>query len=238
MNVKSSYLVGLTIYQLAIHHLYIHTVHTLPTTYSSSFQLLSAIAVTEKLIHILMETQLKEVEVVNRSLNFSGKDLAVRLFALTLTLVAAVLLGVNKETKTVSVTLVSSLPPIDLPVTAKWTQMSAFVYFVIANAIACTYGATSLLIILVTRGRNKVVSLMITILDLVMVGVLFSAVGATGSVGLIGYKGNSHVNWDKVCNVFDKFCHQISMALFMSFAGGIAYFVLIVLSTLKLHNKF
>lgn len=75
-----------------------------------------------------METQLKEVEVVNRSSNFSGKDLAVRFLALTLTLVAAILLGVDKETKTVSVTLVSSLPPIDLPVTAKWTQMSAFVY--------------------------------------------------------------------------------------------------------------
>lgn len=108
----------------------------------------------------------------------------------------------------------------------------------IANAIACTYGATSLMLILVTRGRSQVVSLMITVLDLVMVGLLFSAVGATGSVGLIGYKGNAHVKWDKVCNVFGKFCHQISMALFLSFAGSIAYFVLIVLSTLKLHKKF
>ncbi|KAI3821930.1 hypothetical protein L1987_09506 [Smallanthus sonchifolius] len=185
-----------------------------------------------------METEFKEVEVVNRKSSFNSKDLTVRLLALALTLVAAVLLGVSKETTTVSITLVSSLPPVDLPVTAKWTQMSAFVYFVIANAIACSYGATSLILILVTRGRNKLVSLTVTILDLVMVGLLFSTIGATGSIGLIAYKGNSHVQWDKVCNVFGKFCNQIAVALFLSFAGSIAYLVLIVLAALKLHKKF
>ncbi|KAI7734127.1 hypothetical protein M8C21_033190 [Ambrosia artemisiifolia] len=185
-----------------------------------------------------METQFKDVEVVNRSSTFKSKDLAVRLLALALTLVAAVLLGVNKQTTTVSITLVTSLPPVDLPVTAKWNQMSAFVYFVIANAIACSYGATSLILILVTRGRNKLMSLLVTVLDLVMVGLLFSAIGATGSIGLIGYNGNSHVRWDKVCNVFGKFCHQVAIAVFLSFAGSIAYLLLIVIASLKLHNKF
>ncbi|KAD4384940.1 hypothetical protein R6Q59_010931 [Mikania micrantha] len=183
-----------------------------------------------------METQFKEVEVVNRKTSFTVKDLAVRLLALALTLVATVLLGVDKETTTVSVKLVSSLPPVDLPVTAKWTQMSAFVFFVIANAIACSYGAASLILILVTRGRNKLVPIMVTILDLVMVGLLFSGVGATSSIGVIAYKGNSHVQWDKVCNVFDKFCQQVAIAIFMSFAGGIAYLLLIVLAALKLHK--
>ncbi|MFS8002809.1 putative casparian strip membrane protein [Helianthus anomalus] len=185
-----------------------------------------------------METELKDVKMVNTKSSFNSKALIVRLLALTLTLVAAVLLGVDKQTTTVSLTIVTSLPPVDLPVTAKWNHMSAFVYFVIANAIACSYGATSLIVILVTRGKNKLVSLMVTVLDLVMVALLFSAIGATGSIGLIGYNGNSHVHWDKVCNVFGKFCHQVAISVFLSFAGSIAYLLLIVLAALKLHDKF
>ncbi len=179
------------------------------------------------------------VEVMNgRRSSFARVDLVVRFFALALTLIAAILVGLDKQTASVSLTLVSLLPPVRLPVTGKWNYMSAFVYFVIANAISCFYVAVSLLLILARRGRHKLVSLTITILDLVMVALLFSAVGATGSVGLIGFHGNSHVQWDKVCNVFDKFCHQFVIALFLSFAGCIAYVVLIVLAVLHLHKKF
>nr|XP_043609328.1 CASP-like protein 1E2 [Erigeron canadensis] len=185
-----------------------------------------------------METQSKDIEVINRRSMFNGKDLVVRLLALTFTLVAAIVLGVNKETTTVSMTLVQSLPPVDLPVTAKWTHLSAFVYLVIANSIACLYAATSMMLILVTRGKHKLVSLVIIILDLVMVALLFSAVGATGAVGLIGYKGNSHVQWDKVCNVFGKFCHQVATALFLSFAGSLMYLMLVVIAALNLHKKY
>ncbi|KAK9079899.1 hypothetical protein SSX86_001573 [Deinandra increscens subsp. villosa] len=182
-----------------------------------------------------METQFKEVEVVNNSWK---SNFTVRFLALALTLVAAVVLGVNKETTTVSVTIVQSLPPVDLPVTAKWTDMSAFVYLVIANTIACSYGAASVILLLVTRGRNKLVSLTVTILDLVMVVLIFSGIGGTASVGVIAYSGNSHVQWDKVCNMMDKFCHQVAIALFFSFAGGITYLLLIVLAALKLYKKF
>ncbi|CAI9289217.1 unnamed protein product [Lactuca saligna] len=188
-----------------------------------------------------METEYKEkekeVNVSNRNSSFNYKELVFRLLALSLTLVAAVVLGVDKQTTTVSLTLVPSLPPVDLPVTAKWTDLSAFVYLVIVNAIACAYAAISLVILLVTRGRNKLVSLILLMLDLMMVVLLFSAIGATGSVGLIGYQGNSHVQWEKVCNVFDKFCHQVAIAVFLSFAGSITYLLLILLAAVTLHNK-
>lgn len=80
-------------------------------------------------------------------------------------------------------------------------------------------------------------SLILLMLDLMMVVLLFSAIGATGSVGLIGYQGNSHVQWEKVCNVFDKFCHQVAIAVFLSFAGSITYLLLILLAAVTLHNK-
>ncbi|KAJ9556231.1 hypothetical protein OSB04_010845 [Centaurea solstitialis] len=186
-----------------------------------------------------MQHKEEDVEVVDngRRSSFDRMDMVVRFLALALTLVAAVLVGLDKQTATVSLTLVPSVPPIRVPATGKWTYMSAFVYLVIVNAISCFYAAVSLLLVLARRGRHKLVSLTVTILDLVMVGLLFSALGATASIGLIGFQGNSHVHWDKVCNVFDKFCHQIVIALFLSFAGSIAYLVLIVLAVLHLHKK-
>ena len=51
----------------------------------------------------------------------------VRLLAFVLTLVAAVLFGLDKQTKVVPVQLNASLPPINVPVSAKWHYLSAFV---------------------------------------------------------------------------------------------------------------
>ncbi|KAI3713762.1 hypothetical protein L1987_72348 [Smallanthus sonchifolius] len=164
-------------------------------------------------------------------------DLAVRVLALVLTLAAAVVLGVNKQTTTVPITIVPSLPPVNMPVTAKWLHMSAFVYFVIANAIACFYTTVSLIITLATKGGIKKVSIMVTILDVVVVAILFSAIGASGAVGLIGYQGNSHVQWQKVCNVFDKFCHQVTAAMVLSFFASMAYLLLVVLVVFHVYKK-
>lgn len=55
-------------------------------------------------------------------------ELGLRVVALSLTLAAALMVGVDKETKIVSVTIAPSLPALHVPVTAKWSYMSAFVY--------------------------------------------------------------------------------------------------------------
>lgn len=107
----------------------------------------------------------------------------------------------------------------------------------IANAIACSYTTVSLILTFATKGGNKNVSLMVTILDLVVVALLFSAIGATSGVGLIGYKGNSHVQWQKVCNVFDTFCRQVAAAMVLSFIGSIAYLLLVVFAVINVYKK-
>ncbi|XP_076908586.1 CASP-like protein 1E2 [Bidens hawaiensis] len=164
-------------------------------------------------------------------------DLVVRVLALVLTMTAAVVLGVNKQRTTVAITIVQSLPPVNMPVTAKWLHMSAFVYFVITNAIVCAYTTISLIVTLATKGGTKKVSAMVTILDLVMLALLFSAIGASGAVALIGYQGNSHVQWQKVCNVFDKFCHQVAAAMALSFIASVAYLLLIVMAIFNVYKK-
>jgi hypothetical protein len=43
-----------------------------------------------------------------------------------LTLAAAIVLGVDKQTKVVPIKIVDTLPAINLPVSAKWHYLSAF----------------------------------------------------------------------------------------------------------------
>ncbi|KAK2992036.1 hypothetical protein RJ640_014897 [Escallonia rubra] len=110
-------------------------------------------------------------------------------------------------------------------------------YFVVANAIACSYAAVSLLLTLASRGGKKNVALMIIILDLVMVALLFSGNGAATTAGLLGYQGNKHVQWNKVCNMFGKFCNQVAAAIAMSMLASLAFLLLVLLAALNLHKK-
>lgn len=67
-----------------------------------------------------------EVRVANKRGMVSCEYL-LRLLALALTLSAAVILSVDKQTKLVTIKIVDTLPPITLAVTAKWHYLSAFV---------------------------------------------------------------------------------------------------------------
>lgn len=179
----------------------------------------------------------KEV-VVAKKKTLRISDLLLRFMALALTLAAAVTVALDKQTKVVPISLVPSLPPLNVPVTAIFHDLSAFTYFVVANCITCAYGVLSLILILANRGkRNGVLAMVIIILDLVMVALLASSLGAATAVGVLGLQGNEHVHWDKVCNVFGKFCHQVAGAVVVSFLGSISYLFLVMLAVLDLHHK-
>ncbi|XP_058731527.1 CASP-like protein 1E1 [Vicia villosa] len=157
-------------------------------------------------------------------------ELILRLLAFVLTLAAAIVIGTDKQTKVVPIKIADSLPPFNVPVSAKWHYLSAFVYFMVANAIACAYGAISMLLTFLNRGNSKVLlGTLITMLDTLMVALLFSGNGAAAAVGLLGYNGNSHVRWSKVCDVFDKFCHQVAASIILSLLGSLAFLLLIVI---------
>jgi len=65
------------------------------------------------------------VESKERAVAVSSCDLVMRFLALILTLVAAIVIAADKQTKVVPIQLSDSLPPLYLPLTAKWHQMSA-----------------------------------------------------------------------------------------------------------------
>ena len=65
--------------------------------------------------------------VAGRKPAVDGCSVALRVFILSATLVAAVLMGVDRQTSIVQVTIADTLPPLQIPVTAKWSYSSAFV---------------------------------------------------------------------------------------------------------------
>ncbi|KAL1351056.1 hypothetical protein HN51_015007 [Arachis hypogaea] len=165
-------------------------------------------------------------------------EVVVRLLGLFLTLVATIIVGVDKETKIIS------YAGIDFKATAKWEYLSATVFLLVSNAIACSYAAASLVMLeMAKRRRNdnndvlstSVVEFGVTVMDLVMMGLLFSANGAAAAVGVIAQNGNSHIQWMKVCNVFDAYCRHMTAAFLLSFFASVSFLFMVLFSLVKLH---
>ncbi|PIA44636.1 hypothetical protein AQUCO_01700316v1 [Aquilegia coerulea] len=142
-----------------------------------------------------------------------------------------------KETKTVPVIIIPSLPAISVEVSAKWQYMQAFVFFMVINIIACVYAAISLVLSIASGAGSKGLFLMLIILDLVMAALMFSANGAAAAVGMIGLHGNSHVRWNKVCDVFGSNCRHVVASVVVSTIGASVFLLLIVLAVVSLQKR-
>ncbi|KAI4311203.1 hypothetical protein MLD38_036115 [Melastoma candidum] len=168
-----------------------------------------------------METT-KDAGVVPRG-GAKAWEVGLRLLALALTLVASIILGLDKQTKVVPLQLTPSLPPLDVPVHTKWHYLSAFVFFVVANAVACTYAALSLILVIC---KKPLASSAVIVGDIVIAALLAASGGATGAIGVMGKEGNSHVRWAKVCDVFGKFCDKVAVSLVLSLLGSLTFLLL------------
>ncbi|KAK1293105.1 hypothetical protein QJS10_CPB17g01438 [Acorus calamus] len=182
-----------------------------------------------------MESNVK-VAIDRSSLRLS--DLLLRLIALVTTLVAVVIMGTAIETKTVPITVVPTLPPLPVALTAKWHYLSAFTYFIATHAIACSYLAFSLALLVANRASGaKSLAFALAVADVIVMGLMFTGNSATIAVGLIGFKGNSHVGWNKVCNVYKGYCNHIGAAALMSLIGSITVLLIVVLTIASLHKR-
>ncbi|KHN43548.1 CASP-like protein 1E1 [Glycine soja] len=163
-----------------------------------------------------------DVKVVERPMReIRPYDLLLRFLGLSLTLVATIIVGVDNETKVIS------YAEMQFKATAKWEYVSAIVCIIGYHIDGRSSG----------RKNNDVTLLGLTALDLVMMALLFSANGAACAVGVIAQKGNSHVQWMKVCNVFDAYCRHVTAALVLSLFGSTVFLLLVLLSVLKLHYR-
>ncbi|KAF5206491.1 Casp-like protein 1e1 [Thalictrum thalictroides] len=166
-----------------------------------------------------------------------SSDFFLRFLALITSLVAIIVLATSKETEIVPVIVIPTLPAINVELSAKWQYVQAFVFFMVINIIACVYAAISLVLSIASRAGSKGLLLMLIILDLVMMALLFSANGAAAAIGLIGVHGNSHLRWNKICNIFGSNCQHVVASVVVSTIGASVFLLLILLTVVNLQKR-
>ncbi|MED6221239.1 hypothetical protein PIB30_052580 [Stylosanthes scabra] len=122
---------------------------------------------------------------------------------------------------------------------AKFKYSPALIYFVSAFTVSGFYGllTTIISISLIQKPQYKLKFLLhLLFWDALILGIVASATGAAGSIAYVGLKGNSHVGWIKICNVYDKFCRHLAGSIAVALFGSIVNVLLIWLSAYTLHT--
>ncbi|KAF3333685.1 CASP-like protein 1B1 [Carex littledalei] len=160
--------------------------------------------------------------------------LTLRWLALILTTTAAIGMGLNKQRKTAVVAIVGT-KPISQTFTAEFQQTTAFVYFVVANALASFYNIMFVLLRTCFKGKEN--NLWIHILDLLIMVIVATGAAAATSMAELGKNGNVHARWNPICDKFGAFCLHGGMALIASFVGALDLLLLSILSLVALHRS-
>ncbi|XP_051128883.1 CASP-like protein 1B2 [Andrographis paniculata] len=162
----------------------------------------------------------------------------LRLLAFLATLSATLVMALNKQTKTVTVATIGTVP-VNATLTANFQHTPAFVFFVIANANASLHNLLMLAVTFVGRPKYKFkgfAPLAIPLLDMANVAIVSGGASAAGFMGQLGRDGNSHAKWNKICDKFETFCDRSGGAIIASFAGLTLMIIICSISIAKLRN--
>ncbi|XP_051125666.1 CASP-like protein 1 [Andrographis paniculata] len=168
---------------------------------------------------------LKTAEVVLRFLVFASS------------LVAVLVMVTGNQTEVVARI---PIPPFTVSRTAKFKHSPAFIYFVAAHSVAGFFGIVSTLLSfygLKKPAFSQKASSHFVIIDVLLLGIVASATGAGSAVAYVGLKGNSHVQWGKICGLYDSFCRHIGASMAVSLFGSVVLTLLVLLSLYSLSKK-
>ncbi|KAJ6840153.1 CASP-like protein 1B1 [Iris pallida] len=159
----------------------------------------------------------------------------LRVAVILLTLAAALAMGLNRQSRIITVAIVGTTPIVQT-FTVKFQHTPAFVYFVIANATVSIY---NLLVLVFRFFLSKCMAYHITmhIMDLVMMGLLATGAAAAASMAELGKNGNYHARWSPICDKFEAYCHRGGLALIMSFIGAVLLVALNAHTILALYYR-
>ncbi|KAE7995249.1 hypothetical protein FH972_000068 [Carpinus fangiana] len=159
------------------------------------------------------------VKLVDRSVRVA--ELVLRSVICALGVLAAVLVGTDTQVKEI----------FTIQKKARFTDMKALVFLVIANGIAAAYSLVQMLrcVVSMVRGNllfSKPLAWAIFSGDQVMAYLTVAAVAAAAQSSVFAKLGQQEVQWMKICNMYGKFCNQVG--------EGIASAVLVSLSMVVL----
>ncbi|TKY54113.1 CASP protein 1D2 [Spatholobus suberectus] len=162
-------------------------------------------------------------------------DVVLRFLLFAASLVAVVVVVTGNETEYIPV-------PRLVPRPAKFKYSPAFVYFVAAFSVSGLYSIittlASLFVVIKKPALKTKLLLYFVLGDAVILGIIASATGTAGGIAYLGLKGNSHViGWNKICNVYDKFCRHVGGSLAVALFGSVVTVLLIWLSAYSIHSR-
>ncbi|GFP80482.1 CASP-like protein 2b1 [Phtheirospermum japonicum] len=123
---------------------------------------------------------------------------------------------------------------------AKFTDMKALVFLVIANGIAAGYSLVQVLrcVLSMIKGTvlfNKPLAWAIFSGDQVMTYLTLSAVAAAVQSGLFAQFGQTELQWMKTCNLYAKFCNQVGEGVASSLLACLS---MVLLSAISAYGLF
>ncbi|RID72611.1 hypothetical protein BRARA_C04497 [Brassica rapa] len=142
-----------------------------------------------------------KMKLIDRKLKLT--ELLLRCSATALALLALILIVTNTQVKQI----------FTIEKRAKYTDMKALVFLVVANGIAAAYSLLQSVRCVVGSMKgsvlfNKPLAWAIFLSDQAVAYMSVAAIAASAESGLIGIRGEDELQWMKVCNMFGKFCNR------------------------------
>uniref|UniRef100_A0ACD5W690 Uncharacterized protein n=1 Tax=Avena sativa TaxID=4498 RepID=A0ACD5W690_AVESA len=165
--------------------------------------------------------------------------LILRLLLFKVSLTGLILLLTAKQTVVVPVVLTP--PFVFAPVAAQFRDSPALIYLLVALCMAILYSLltafSSLRSIRSSASSSAKRIFVLIVLDVYHAGIMASATGTAGGVGWVGLRGNEHTRWNKVCNVYDKFCRHMIASTVLSLIAAILLLILTILNANTLYRR-
>ncbi|KAK7245970.1 hypothetical protein RIF29_40825 [Crotalaria pallida] len=160
-------------------------------------------------------------------------ELVLRCVILGLGVVAAVLIGTDSQV----------LEIFSIKKKAKFTDMKALVFLVIANGLAAGYSLIHGLRCAVSMSRGSVIfskplAWAIFSGDQVMAYITVAAVAAAGQSAVFAKLGQPELQWMKICNMYGKFCNQVGEGIASAFVVSLSMVVLSCISAFSLFRLY
>ncbi|XP_071725155.1 CASP-like protein 2B1 [Rutidosis leptorrhynchoides] len=160
-------------------------------------------------------------------------ELILRCLICGLSVISALLIGTDTQVKTI----------FSIQKKAKFTDMKALVFLVIANGIAAAYSLVQVVrcVVGMIRGNvlfNKPLAWAIFSGDQVMTYLTLAAVAAAAQSSVYAKIGQQELQWMKICNMYGKFCNQVGEGIASTVLVSLSMVILSALSALSLFRLY
>ncbi|XP_062184307.1 casparian strip membrane protein 1 [Phragmites australis] len=158
-------------------------------------------------------------------------DFVLRIAAFGPTLAAAIATATSDETLSVFTQF--------FQFRARFDDFPAFLFFMVANAIAAGYLVLSLPFsaVVVLRPQATGLRLLLLVCDTIMVGLLTAAAAAAAAIVDMAHSGNLRANWVPICMQFHGFCQRTSGAVVASFLAVLVFIFLVILAAFAIRKR-